>query len=186
MSALRKHALDIAAFVWGVAEATLFFFVPDVLLSYVGLKRGVKHAARASVFAAVGAAVGGAVMYLWSARDPIAANNAVLAVPAISEAMAERAAEDMMMNWFDATLFGPLTSTPFKLYAVIAPHAGVPLWAFALASIAARLPRFLIVSIGVALIGRALRRWLSERQLLWLLIGAWLLFYAGFFAVMPN
>jgi uncharacterized membrane protein YdjX (TVP38/TMEM64 family) len=186
MNALRQYALDIAAFIWGVAEATLFFFVPDVLLSYVGLKRGVNAAARASVIAAIGAAVGGVIMYVWGQQDFEAAMSAVMAVPAISDGMAESAAEGMRRNWFAATLLGPLTSTPFKLYAVIAPQAGVSLPAFAFASIAARLPRFLVVSIGVALIGRALSRWLSERQLLWVLIGAWLLFYAAFFALMPN
>jgi hypothetical protein len=186
MNALRKHALDIAAFVWGVAEATLFFFVPDVLLSYIGLKRGVKAAARASVIAAVGAAVGGVIMHLWSQHDPATAREAVLAVPAISEAMAARAAVAMQQDWFAATFFGPVTNTPFKLYAILAPEAGAALPAFALAAIAARLPRFLIVSVGTALIGRALSRWLSERQLLWILIGAWLLFYAVFFTLMPN
>ena len=186
MTTLRKHALDIAAFIWGVAEATLFFFVPDVILSYIGLKRGVKAAARASVIAALGASLGGVIMYLWSTNDPAMAREAVLAVPAISEAMAQRAQQVMAENWFLATFLGPLTSTPFKLFAILAPHAGAPLPAFALAAIAARLPRFLIVSIGVSLIGRFLSRWLSERQLIWVLIGAWLLFYAVFFTLMPN
>ena len=36
----KRNALDIAAFIWGVAEAMLFFLVPDVLLSYIGIKRG--------------------------------------------------------------------------------------------------------------------------------------------------
>jgi hypothetical protein len=184
---VRKHALDIAAFVWGVAEATLFFFVPDVLLSYIGLKRGIIAAERASLLAALGAAVGGMIMYMWSAADPAAACAAVLAVPAISEDMAARAAEAMRGDWFMATVLGPLTSTPFKLYAILAPHAGsASLLMFAAASIFARLPRFLIVGCGVALIGRGLRRWLTERQLLWLLAGAWLAFYAVFFALMPN
>ena len=76
---------------------------------------------------------------------------------------------------------------PPALKAILALHAGgTTLPAFMLASLLARLPRFLIVSVGTALIGRALSRWLSERQLLWLLIGAWLLFYAVFFALMPN
>lgn len=184
---LRKHALDIAAFIWGVAEATLFFFVPDVLLSYIGLKRGVKDAARASVIAALGAAIGGSIMYAWSAADPVAARAAVLAVPAISEAMLNNAAEAMRGDWFMATLLGPLSSTPFKVYAILALHAGgAPLHAFALAGFIARLPRFLIVGCGVALIGRGLSRWLSERQRVWLLVGAWVLFYAVFFALMPN
>lgn len=186
MTTLRRHALDIAAFVWGFAEATLFFFVPDVLLSYVGLKRGMKAAARASLIAALGAGVGGVIMYLWASANFGAAREAVLAVPAIGEVMAARAEAAMAENWFLATLLGPLSSTPFKLYAILAPAAGAPLPLFALAAIAARLPRFLVVSLGAALIGRALSRWLSERQLLWLLIGAWLLFYALFFALMPN
>jgi len=186
MSTLRKHALDIAALVWGVAEATLFFFVPDVLLSYIGLKRGVKDAARASLIAAIGAALGGVLMYLWSAADPAAARAAVLAVPAISEAMVARAADAAAGNWFTATFLGPLTSTPFKVYAILAPHAGAGVPMFALAGIIARLPRFLIVSIGVALIGRALTPRVSPRVQTWLLAGAWLLFYAAFFALMSN
>jgi membrane protein YqaA with SNARE-associated domain len=187
MSFLKRHALNIAAFVWGVAEATLFFFVPDVLLSYIGLKRGAKSAATASVNAAIGAAIGGLAMYLWSAADPSSARQAVLAVPAISEEMVTRAQDAMGTHaWFGATMLGPLSSTPFKVFAILAPYASASPLVFALASIAARLPRFLIVSVGVALIGRALSRRLSERQLLWLLIGAWLLFYAAFFALMPN
>jgi membrane protein YqaA with SNARE-associated domain len=187
LEALKRHALDIAAFIWGVAEATLFFFVPDVLLSYIGLTRGIKAAARASIIAALGAVVGGVVMYLWSAGDPTAAREAVLAVPAISEEMVGRAAEAMRGDWFGATMLGPLSSTPYKVYAILAPHAGAaPLPLFALASIAARLPRFLIVGCGVALIGQGLRRWLGDRQLLWVLAGAWLLFYAVFFTLMPN
>jgi hypothetical protein len=183
---MKKYALNFTAFVWGVAEATLFFIVPDVILSYIGLRQGPRAAAIASLYAAIGASVGGAIMYAWSASHATAARKAVLAVPAISEAMAAHAERAMAENWFVATLYGPLTNTPFKLYAILAPHAGAALPAFALASIAARLPRFLIVSIGVALIGRGLSRWLSERQLLWVLIGAWLLFYVLFFARMPN
>ena len=187
MSSLKRYALDIAAFVWGVAEATLFFVVPDVLLSYIGLKRGVESAAKACVFAAIGAAVGGAIMYLWSASDPAAALSAVEAVPAISNSMSARALISMEeQGWLWAAFVGPLTSTPYKVFAVWAPHVGAPFSTFVAASVLARLPRFLIVSIGVALIGRGLSRWLGERQLLWLLIGAWLLFYAVFFALMPN
>ena len=183
---MTLRALDITAFIWGVAEATLFFFVPDVLLRYIGLKRGAKDAARASIIAAIGAAIGGALMAAWSLADPAAARAAVLAVPAISEAMADRAAAAMADNWFVATLLGPLTSTPFKLYAVLAPHVGASVPAFALAGVIARLPRFLIVSIGVALIGRVLTPRVSAQAQTWLLAGAWVLFYAVFFASMPN
>ncbi len=186
MSRLRKHALDVAVLLWGFAEATLFFFVPDVLLSYIGLKRGVTAAARASVIAAIGAGLGGAVMYAWSTADPASARAAVLAVPAIGEAMAANAEAAMTQNWFAATLLGPLSSTPFKLYAILAPAAGASLPAFALAGVVARLPRFLIVGCGAALIGRALDGRISARAQTWVLAGAWVAFYAVFFALMPN
>ncbi|PZO53309.1 MAG: hypothetical protein DCF16_07525 [Alphaproteobacteria bacterium] len=186
MSLLRAHALNIAAFFWGVAEATLFFFVPDVLLTYIGVKQGPRAAAMASLIAALGAAVGGVLMFAWSQSDPNGAYAAVLAVPAISAEMAREAAAAMDANWFAATLLGPLSSTPFKLYAILAPHAGVTLPAFAAASIIARLPRFLIVGVGAAFLARQLRRRLNESQLLWLTAGAWILFYATFFALMPN
>jgi membrane protein YqaA with SNARE-associated domain len=183
---LRRNALDLAAFIWGVAEATLFFFVPDVLLSYIGLNRGMKAAARASVIAAIGASVGGIIMYLWSVEHFEVAYAAVLAAPAISDSMAERALASMIENWPLATFLGPLSSTPFKVYAILAPAVNAPLPLFALWTIAARLPRFLIVSIGVAFAGRFLSHWLSDRRRLWLFIGAWLLFYAVFFSLMPN
>ncbi len=186
MSALRRHALNLAAFFWGLAEATLFFIVPDVLLSYVGLKRGARAGALASVFAAIGAGVGGAIMYSWAVADAQAARAAVLAVPAVSEAMAANAEAAMAQNWLLATFAGPLSSTPFKLYAVLAPGADAGLIAFTLLGALARLPRFLIVSAAAALIGRLLLGRLSPRAQTWAWAGAWLAFYAAFLALMPN
>ncbi len=176
----------IAAFVRGFAEATLFFIVPDMLLSAIALKRGARAAVRASVLAACGAGVGGALMYLWSAHDAEGAFAAVLAVPAISETMAVQARAAMADNWFTATLAGPLSQTPFKLYAILAPEAGAGLGAFALAGAVARLPRFLIVSLGVALLGRILGRRFSPTALLWTCGGAWILFYIAFFSLTPG
>ena len=121
------------------------------------------------------------------AMDHARARDAVHAVPAISEAMVARAAEAMRDDWFLATLLGPLSSTPFKVYAILALHAGgATLPAFALAGIIARLPRFLIVAIGTALIARWLGPRFGERPLTWALAGFWVLFYAVFFALMPN
>jgi len=183
----RARIENAAAALWGFAEATLFFIVPDVLLSYIGLKRGARAGAIASLFAALGAGAGGALMFLWSASNPDAARTAVLALPAISVAMAEAAETAMAaQGWFAATLSGPLSRTPFKVYAILAPHAAAPLPLFALASVVLRLPRFLIVSAGVALIGRWLRPRLGEQRLLWLLIGGWLAFYTAFFMLTPN
>jgi membrane protein YqaA with SNARE-associated domain len=181
---VKRHAWSIAAFAWGVAEGTLFFIVPDVILSLIGLKRGARDAAFASLIAAIGAACGGIVMCLWSAHDPAAAHAAVNAVPAVSDAMMARAQYDMGEHWFYATALGPLTSTPYKVFAVLAPQAGVPLVLFAIGSVFARLPRFLLASVAAALARRWLGRWFSERALTYALAVFWIGFYAIFFSVM--
>lgn len=182
----RHHAGSIAAFVWGVAEATLFFVVPDVLLSAIGLKRGVRAGVVASFCAALGAGLGGAAMFLWSAHDAEAARAAVLAVPAVSEAMAARAEAAMSeQGWFAAALGGPLSFTPFKLYAILAPHAGANVAGFALLSVIARLPRFLIISVAAAL-ARKFATALPPSWLSWALGLGWLIFYVVFFTVTPN
>lgn len=186
MRFLRAHALVLAAFVWGFAEATLFFIVPDVLLSYIGLTQGTRAGLRAAAIAALGAACGGAAMFAWSAAAPEVARSLVLAVPAIGEAMAAGAETAMAQNWFVATLLGPLSSTPFKLYAILAPHAGAGLAAFAAAGFIARLPRFLVVALALAGLGRWLEPRFGRARLLWALGAAWLLFYGVFFALMPN
>jgi hypothetical protein len=175
----------LGAFVWGIAEATLFFLVPDVLLSLLGVRLGARVAAAGAAAAALGASAGGAAMYLWSAHDPTAARVAVLAVPAVSEALWAAAERAMAQDWFTATLLGPLTATPFKVYASLAPHAGVGLAAFVLASLAARLPRFLLTALGAAWIRARLERRVGTRALAWTMSGAWVLFYAAFFALMP-
>jgi hypothetical protein len=101
--------------------------------------------------------------------------------------MAEAAAADMAaQGWFAATFAGPLSSTPFKLYAILAPQAGAGLASFAAASALLRLPRFLVVSIGVALLGRWLEPRLGAQRLVWALAAAWVGFYAAFLTLMPN
>lgn len=180
------NARNIAAFAWGVAEGTLFFIVPDVILSWIGLKYGARDAALASLIAAIGAACGGVILYLWSAQDAAGAQGAVSAVPAVSDMMMWHARRDMGEHWFYATVLGPLTSTPYKVFAVFAPQAGVPLAIFAIGSVLARLPRFLLASLGAAVLGRWLRRWFAERALTYALVVFWIGFYAIFFTVMTR
>jgi hypothetical protein len=183
---VRRHAWTIAAFLWGVAEGTLFFIVPDVLLSFIGLRRGLRASLSASLAAAVGASVGGVMLYLWSSAQPAAARDAVLAVPAISDAMAAKAqAAIQTQGWFIAALQGPLTSTPYKVYAIFAPSA-IALAPFAAATVLVRLPRFLAVSLLSALGGHFLRARIPERWLTWALCAYWAVFYVLFFLRMPN
>ncbi|MDB5471268.1 MAG: hypothetical protein JWR84_2828 [Caulobacter sp.] len=182
-----ERSFRIAAFFWGVAEASLFFVVPDLLISWVAMNRGFRAGAWTSLWAALGAAIGGAVIFLWSANDPTGAHRAVAAVPAISETMIAQAQADIDRNgWFVASMKGPLTSTPYKVYALLAPRSGAPLAAFAPAALPVRLPRFLLVAGAFALIGRLLRDRVDRRILLAAFTSGWLLFYLWFWLAHPG
>jgi membrane protein YqaA with SNARE-associated domain len=173
------------AALWGLAEATFFFFVPDVLLSGVAL-RDTRRALWAGVFALAGAMIGGVAMYGWGAHAPQQAAAAVEAVPAISPALMRDAHDALAGQGALAMILGPLSGTPFKVYAVQAASAGISFGTFLLASIPARLPRFLLVALLAGLAAHALRRRFAAPTIRAIWLGAWVLFYAVYFARMPN
>ena len=137
--------------------------------------------------AAIGAGLGGAAMYAWSSRDPDAALRAVAAVPAVSTSMIVHASVDMDRDgWFLAALKGPVTSTPYKVYAMLAPSKGARLPVFAVAALPVRLPRFLFVAVCFAVFRHVLEGRVAPR---WIQAGfgiGWLLFYAAFWASHPG
>src|SRR5436190_634460 len=61
-----------AAVAWGFAEATLFFIVPDVLITLIALF-SFKKSALAMLLATLGAVVGGALMFQWALASSYAA-----------------------------------------------------------------------------------------------------------------
>ncbi len=143
--------------------------------------------AMASLAAALGAMVGGALMWLWSANAPNAALRAVAAVPSVSDAMIDKARADMAREgWILASLKGPLTSTPYKVYAALAPQAGAGLPAFAAAALPVRLPRFLLVAAAFSLIGAIMRGRAGPKITLGVFTAGWVLFYGWFWATRPG
>jgi len=143
--------------------------------------------AMASLLAGLGAMVGGAAMWLWSAHAPDAALKAVAVVPSVSDAMIDKARDDMAREgWLLASLKGPLTSTPYKVYAALAPQAGASLPAFASAALPVRLPRFLLVAAAFSLIGAIMRGRAGPKTMLAVFTTGWLLFYGWFWMTRPG
>lgn len=177
--------VNLAAALWGFAEATLFFIVPDVLLSFVAL-RCLRAAWIACLFATAGALAGGALMYAWGSASPEDAVAALDRVPAVSVEMVERVRSDLERQGLWALMVGPFRGTPYKIYAVESAGLGVSLPVFLAVSVPARLVRFVLVSLIAA--------WLSERwfgswsagRKRWTLGCFWILFYAGFLVLMPS
>jgi len=189
--AVRRHTrnpfgvIEVGAALWGLAEATLLFIVPDVWLTGAAVHRP-KRALIACLFALVGALVGGAVMYALGAHDGETAVATVARVPAVSESMV--ADVDTAVGARGAfALFSELVNgTPYKLIAVTAGAQRIGVFALLLVSIPARLARFVTLTLLTIGAARLTRRWLNPRQQMALLLAGWLLFYMWFFITMPG
>ncbi len=170
--------------IWGLAEATVFFIVPDVLLTFVALKDG-KRATKLCLWALGGAMVGGAIMFWWGYNDKESAEDLLVKIPAINSDMADDVEKQINDDGAKAAFIGPLTGRPYKIYAI---HAGasekVGFIIFMLISIPARLLRFIVLAWVTTFISKKLLRKQSIRFRTLLLTGIWLGFYAWYFAVM--
>jgi hypothetical protein len=177
LSLLGPRGLALA-FLWGLAEGTFFFIIPDVFLSLVAifnLRSSWKHI----VCALLGAALGGAILFHWAERSPATAHAAVAHVPFVRGSMFTQVQEGFRKNGLMAMAIGSVSGLPYKLYAVEAPNF-CSATAFLLASPPARAIRFLLVWFGFGAVAAWLRRSLGMRSatLLKIYAAIWFATYA--------
>lgn len=173
----------VAAFAWGFAEATFFFIVPDLLLTASLLVFGLSFAFRSALSAVVGAVIGGAVMYFYGAGDIEAARGFLISVPLLGPDLLARVQDELAGFWPLHLLVGAITGAPYKIYAVEAGAAAVPLWQFLLVSVAARFSRFALIILIVAGGLRLLRRFGFSRLAPYFLAGYWASIYLVYTAI---
>ncbi len=166
-------------FVWGFAEATLFFVVPDVPVSFLAT-RGIRRALMGAVWAALGAVLGGAVMYVLAAWRPDWVLTMVEKVPAISVSMIESAREQVYRMGAFAMFKGAFSGVPYKVYASLYGANRFGLTAFLLLSFPARLLRFALVGSVIWALSRVVPRRLHVP----LLTAGWFIFYSLFWYLM--
>ncbi len=169
------------AALWGVAEATLFFIVPDVLITFAVVRFGLRRGLVLAVVAAASASVAGIGMWWWAHSDPASARHAMLLVPAIGPDLLVRAAREMAQGWPLNLVTGAMTGVPYKLYAVEAGARGLDPFLFIPMSFVARLTRFALTAVAMAF-GRAALLKLNRPRLVypaWAL--AWFATYAFYF-----
>jgi len=169
------------ATLWAVAEATLFFIVPDVLITFAVVRFGLRRGLMLAVVAAGFAALAGFGMWAWGHRDPASARHAMLLVPAIGPDLLARAARELAEGWPLHLVTGAMTGVPYKLYAVEAGARGLDPVLFIPMSFVARLTRFALTAVAMAL-GRAALLKLNRPRLVypaWAL--AWFATYAFYF-----
>ncbi len=85
-------------------------------------------------------------MYAWGAIDLHTAAATLDYVPAISREMCDIVAGQIRTQGGAALFAGPLTGTPYKIYAVQAGGAQLGLLPFLLISVPARLLRFALIT----------------------------------------
>jgi hypothetical protein len=177
------RAARALACAWGFAEATVFFIVPDVGLTFLAL-RGLRRSLGAAAWALGGALAGGAAMLLLGARAPGAALRLLDALPGISPALLEHAHRDLEVHGLRAVLLGVAGGIPYKIYAV-EWGAGHGAWLpFLLVSVPARGARFLVTPLVAAGLQRLAAPLTGRRALVeWGLLAAfWLGFYGFYFS----
>lgn len=173
------------AFLWGLAEATLFFLVPDIWLTILA-RQGLRTALLACAYALGGALLGGMLMYYWGAEDITGLIAVLDGIPAVNQTMIQETAAQMGDTGLTAMLFGPLSGTPYKIYAGFAGHLDYALWLFLLLSVPARLLRFVAVTLLSHYLLRLIQRYFPTANLLLIIVSLWLLFYLFYFSLMAN
>jgi membrane protein YqaA with SNARE-associated domain len=171
-----------AGFLWGFAEATLFFIVPDVLLTFVALYSPRRSRKLIGVIL-LGALAGGTLMFRLGANNPERAEQAVLRVPFVSTAMFAKTQQGFERNGIWTLAKAPGNGIPYKVYCVQASrYAG---WGkFVAVSAVARLERFAPFWLVSALIGMAFRQRIQRKPLIPALahISIWIAGYAWYWS----
>jgi membrane protein YqaA with SNARE-associated domain len=137
---------NFIAFVWGFAEATLFFIIPDVALSVIVLK-GIDVGLEACFYALAGALTGGTIMFYWGRADIEKVTRILTTIPAIRSKDVEEVRSDLQKSGIIAILLGPFFGIPYKIYAVYA-HLITSIFYFLLISIPARVVRFVLATLA--------------------------------------
>ena len=179
--ASSRAALTLA-FAWGLAEATFFFIVPDVLLTLIAC-RAVRPAVKATITALAGALAGGALMYSFGVRDPDTAQVFLDHVPAISPELIDEVRRQVSVSGLAAVLLGPLKGIPYKIYAVEWGAQERSLVPFLMISVPARYLRFFLASIAARAIAKIIQPFTHHRASIEaaILVAVWVAFYSFYF-----
>ncbi|GAB5387204.1 MAG: hypothetical protein Alpg2KO_01720 [Alphaproteobacteria bacterium] len=176
--------MDLPAAGWGLAEATVFFIVPDVLISWVVARHGLAAGLRACMMALIGAVGGGALLYLCAMMFPAGISSLMQHIPAITPATVEAANGLVAMHgWLTGMTLGSLQGIPYKLFAIQAAETGPALLSFMLVSLPARALRFVLLACVAALLSWLIQRYDQRLRPDWALSAIWASFYLWFFSV---
>ncbi|HXT71143.1 MAG TPA: hypothetical protein VN700_15375 [Vicinamibacterales bacterium] len=176
----------VFSLLWGFAEGTLFFVVPDVLFTHT-LLSSLRRGWAGFALAIAGAIVAGAVMYTWSASSPAAARHAVAGVPFLGEEIITPTERHWDEGGTVALFRNPLGGVPYKVPAILAPaHLSLPV--FLLISVPLRAERMIlsmIVFVPLSIWVHRGREATPRRRATarWIHAGFWTLVYSIYWSI---
>lgn len=125
-------------------------------------------------------------MWLIGRDNPEQVRHFFTFLPAITADMVVDVNKQLENNGLVALFVGPLTGTPYKIYALEAASLGYGLGILLLISLPARLLRFVIVSLVAGTICQMLSSRVSLRKLRIIHLVFWLGLYGVYFSVVPS
>jgi len=169
----------LVGFVWGLAESTVFFIVPDVGVAFVAAmspRNWWKPALTSIAGTLVGAVILFLAIQLWVSAS---ATHLLLRIPGIHPASLALASARVSDHGAGALLVAAFQGIPYKVYATELTLAGVSLPVLLLWTIPSRALRLVPVAAAAGAGGRILQGSLRRHFGLW--VGAYVLFWVAFY-----
>lgn len=175
----RSPLVLVASALWGYAEATRFWIIPDPGLAWIALNRS-RFTTASVVAATLGAVAGGIRMH----RHATAEHERLTDIPGVSPAMLADARARFAARGWSAVVRAPLDGIPYKVYAVESALAGRPLGELVVWTPIARLWRFALSALGARVIGVVFGPSIRRHERRWLLasVAFWIVVYLRYFA----
>ncbi len=165
-------------FLWGFAEATLFFIIPDVFLTLPALF-SIRKSLKVMAAILLGSVLGGGVMYWYGEAHSVEAEALVRQVPFVTEKMIVKTHEEFEQYRIWALVKGPAGGIPYKIYAVQSPrYAGLAV--FLLVTVIARAWRFVLSWAVAVVLGAVFRKGIERRP--WAAVAAHLCVWTAIYA----
>ena len=175
--------MGLIALLWGFAEATVFFIIPDVFLTYVAITQKNKHIIiKMLCLTLIGALIGGTLVYITALINHDMMKSILFHVPSVQPYMLDHVTKAMNDNPFIGLISGPLFGIPYKMFAFAAPQY-LNLSLFLICSIPARLLRFVIVTIIAYWLSHHVLHRLTYRKKVFIWLVVWSIVYIIYFSV---
>jgi hypothetical protein len=170
----------LVGFVWGLAESTVFFIVPDVGVAFVAAMSP-RNWWKPALTSIAGTLVGAVILFLaiqfWFGAY---ASHLLVRIPGIHPASLALASTRVSDHGAGALLLAAFEGIPYKVYATELTLAGVSLPILLLWTIPSRALRLVPVAAAAGAGGRMLQGSLRRYFGLW--VGAYALFWVAFYA----